>query len=340
MGTPYSRQDTSNNIADGNVIDAADLDNEFDQLEAAFNSASGHTHDGTVGEGAPIEALGPSQQISATTSAVVPKTDDLIDLGSALLEFKDLYIDGVANIDSLVADTGTVGGVAITTASNTQALTNKTINLTSNTLTATSAQLATALTDETGTGSVVFSASPALTGTPTAPTAVAATNTTQLATTAHVFAERANTATLTNKTLTGPTINTATITGGTISGITDLAVLDGGTGSSTAAGALVNLGLTATAAELNTLDGILPTVTELNYVDGVTSAIQTQLDAKALNTNATVATSISLTGAASDWKFALSGNDLVISYGGVNKAKLDTTGNLTIVGNVTAYGTI
>lgn len=38
--------------------------------------------------------------------------------------------------------------------------------------------------------------------------------------------------------------------------------------------------LTATAAELNTLDGITATVTELNYVDGVTSAVQTQLDAK------------------------------------------------------------
>ena len=38
--------------------------------------------------------------------------------------------------------------------------------------------------------------------------------------------------------------------------------------------------LTATAAELNTLDGITATVTELNNVDGVTSAVQTQLDAK------------------------------------------------------------
>ena len=48
--------------------------------------------------------------------------------------------------------------------------------------------------------------SPTLTGTPTAPTAAAATNTIQLATTAHVFAERTNAATLTNKTLIGPTI--------------------------------------------------------------------------------------------------------------------------------------
>jgi hypothetical protein len=90
-------------------------------------------------------------------------------------------------------------------------LTNKTINLTSNTLVATSAQLAAALTDETGTGVAVFSASPALTGTPTAPTAAAGTNTTQLATTAHVFAERTNTATLTNKTITGGTVNPTTL---------------------------------------------------------------------------------------------------------------------------------
>ncbi len=45
---------------------------------------------------------------------------------------------------------------------------------------------------------------------------------------------------------------------------------------------LADLGVTSTAAELNTLDGIPATLTatELGYVDGVTSAIQTQLDAK------------------------------------------------------------
>ena len=37
--------------------------------------------------------------------------------------------------------------------------------------------------------------------------------------------------------------------------------------------------VTATAAELNKLDGVTATTAELNYVDGVTSNIQTQLDA-------------------------------------------------------------
>ena len=44
---------------------------------------------------------------------------------------------------------------------------------------------------------------------------------------------------------------------------------------------LSSFGITATAAELNRLDGITATTTELNYVDGVTSNIQTQLNNKA-----------------------------------------------------------
>jgi hypothetical protein len=38
--------------------------------------------------------------------------------------------------------------------------------------------------------------------------------------------------------------------------------------------------VTASAAELNVLDGVTATTAELNFVDGVTSAIQTQLDGK------------------------------------------------------------
>lgn len=71
--------------------------------------------------------------------------------------------------------------------------------------------------------------SPALTGTPTAPTAAPLTNTTQLATTAFVRTAITN---LNLGTISTQNSNAVTITGGTITGITDLAVADGGTGAS------------------------------------------------------------------------------------------------------------
>ena len=48
---------------------------------------------------------------------------------------------------------------------------------------------------------------------------------------------------------------------------------------------LGSFGVTATAAELNKLDGVTATTAELNYVDGVTSNIQTQLDGKAASSH-------------------------------------------------------
>lgn len=67
-----------------------------------------------------------------------------------------------------------------------QTLTNKTINLASNTLIATSAQLAASIADESGTGALLFANSPAMTGTPTAPTPAAGSDDDKIATTAFV----------------------------------------------------------------------------------------------------------------------------------------------------------
>ena len=53
-------------------------------------------------------------------------------------------------------------------------------------------------------------------------------------------------------------------------------------------------GVTADAAEINILDGAILSTTELNYVDGVTSAIQTQLDAKAPTASPTFTGSVTL----------------------------------------------
>ena len=42
---------------DGAVIEASDLNNEFDQILAAFAVSTGHTHDGTAAEGGPVTKL-------------------------------------------------------------------------------------------------------------------------------------------------------------------------------------------------------------------------------------------------------------------------------------------
>jgi hypothetical protein len=56
MGATYTRQ-SSSAIVDGAVIEASDLNAEFDQILAAFAVTSGHTHDGTAAEGGPITKL-------------------------------------------------------------------------------------------------------------------------------------------------------------------------------------------------------------------------------------------------------------------------------------------
>ena len=68
-------------------------------------------------------------------SNIIPDDDDSYDLGSSSQEWRNLYIDGTANIDSLVADTadingGTVDG-AIIGGSSAAAITGTTITGTS-----------------------------------------------------------------------------------------------------------------------------------------------------------------------------------------------------------------
>ena len=66
MGAIYTRQSS---YTDGDVITAADTNNEFDQLLAAFAASTGHTHDGTTAEGGPItKLLGTSITIGDATS--------------------------------------------------------------------------------------------------------------------------------------------------------------------------------------------------------------------------------------------------------------------------------
>jgi hypothetical protein len=128
----YIRQST---FVDGDTITAALFNNEYNQLVNAFSNTSGHKHDGTTAEGPVIGLIGdagetspnnkvlidttnnhiefyvevssnPVQQIYIADGAIIPVTDSDVDLGTSSLQFKDLYINGTANIDSLVLASG------------------------------------------------------------------------------------------------------------------------------------------------------------------------------------------------------------------------------------------
>ena len=105
------------------------------QLDSIAGDADSNTSITFSGSDVITVAAGGDNQVTFTNGAIVPSTDNDIDLGSSSSEFKDLFIDGTANIDSLVADTadingGTVDG-AIIGGSSAAAITGTTITGTS-----------------------------------------------------------------------------------------------------------------------------------------------------------------------------------------------------------------
>ena len=62
-----------------------------------------------------LAAGGSTNQIKVTDGAILPITDDDVDLGSASYQFKNAYIDG-----TLEADAITIGGTAVTAGGATQ----------------------------------------------------------------------------------------------------------------------------------------------------------------------------------------------------------------------------
>jgi len=140
MGTSYVRQSS---MADGDTITAALFNDEFNRLLTAFSYASssttGHQHDGTAAEGGNIHTIGDQdflnkivadstnnrwgffvevsssavEQIRIQDGAIVPVTDNDIDLGTSSLEFKDAYFDGTVTTDALVADTADINGGSV-----------------------------------------------------------------------------------------------------------------------------------------------------------------------------------------------------------------------------------
>ncbi len=136
MAQDYTRQST---FADGDTITAALFNDEYNQLVNAFAysstnaAATGHRHDGTSGQGGNIPQIGDLdfnnkivvddtnnrwgffvevssaavEQIRVQDGAIVPVTTNDIDLGTASLKFKDIYIDGTATLDA-ISTSGTI----------------------------------------------------------------------------------------------------------------------------------------------------------------------------------------------------------------------------------------
>ena len=132
----YTRQSAAQ-IVSGEVISAAPINAELNQVLAAFNNSTGHSHDGTAAEGPPIDRIADAdqknavlidttnnhiefyiedsgtatQQVRIQDGAIVPITNNDIDLGTASLEFKDVFVDGIAHIDTLdIDENATVAG--------------------------------------------------------------------------------------------------------------------------------------------------------------------------------------------------------------------------------------
>jgi hypothetical protein len=117
-------------------------------------------------------------------------------------------------------------------------------------------------------------------------------------------------------TFTWPTFNQNT--SGTAAGLSStLAVGSGGTGAVTLTGLAYGNGTSAFTAA---------TAAQVVAVISTTAV-----------TNATNSTRITNSGG---WNVTPTGTDLIFNYNGTNVGKLSSTGNLTVIGNVTAFGTI
>ena len=132
----YVRQSSADIIPTA-TLRAAPINAEYNKLRDAFAVSSGHKHDGSTGEGGYIPLIGDVdalnkvvintstnqvgvfvevssaavEQLRFSDGAIIPVITNDIDLGTSSLEFKDLYLDGTAHIDTLDVDiNGAVAG--------------------------------------------------------------------------------------------------------------------------------------------------------------------------------------------------------------------------------------
>ena len=310
MAQTYTRQSS---FADGDTITAALFNNEYNQLVNAFAYSSssatstGHRHDGSAGQGGNIFKIGDLdflnkveidstnnrvgfyvevssaavEQLRIQDGALVPVTDNDIDLGTSSLEFKDAFFDGTVTTDALVADTadingGTVDGATIgansaSTGAFTSVTTTGNVDVGGNlTVTGTTTFNGGTLTlGDSASDNVVFGADVDSSIIPDDDDSYDLGSSSQQW--RNIFID--GTAEIDTLALNGTTVTSTAAELNILDGVTstaaELNILDGVT--STAAELNILDGVTSTAAELNILDGVTSTAAELNILDGVTS---------------------------------------------------------------------
>ena len=422
----YSRQSAST-IQPNEVIKAAPVNAEYNAIRDAFALSGGHKHDGSSTEGAYVPLIADTdalnkvvvdtsnnrhgvfvevsssavEQIRFQDGVVVPVTDNDIDLGSSSVEFKDLYLDGTATVDTLQVDenatvTGnlsvngntTLGNAASDTVTVTADVASPLIPSADDThdLGASgsewrnlyidgTANIDTLAVDANGTvaGTLTVTGATALNGGLTMDsnkftvadtsgnTAIAGTlavaGATTLAATSFGDADITNVGNIALDSITADG-STITITGNTTfaDGSYDfnIASHDGTNGlalggtvvTSTAAELNILDGVTATTAELNIMDGVTSTTAELNILDGVTStAAELNILDGVTSTAAELNTLDGITAVVGELN-ALDLGSTAIGTAIASKAVVldsnkDYTGirNFTITGNLTVGGT-
>jgi len=100
-------------LSDSNFTNAGNI-----QLDSISGDADTDTSITFSGSDVITVAAGGDNQVTFTNGAIVPSTDNDIDLGTSSVEFKDAFFDGTVTTDALVADTadingGTLDGVTI-----------------------------------------------------------------------------------------------------------------------------------------------------------------------------------------------------------------------------------
>ena len=310
----YARTNTAD-IQSGQVVKSAPINAELNAIVTAFAFSGGHNHDGSSTEGAYVGLIADTdalnkvvvdtsnnrvgffsevssaavEQIRIQDGSILPVTDNDIDLGASGTEFKDLYLDGTAHVDTLDVDenatiAGTLGVTGAVTANAGVVVDNITIDGTEIDLSSGDLTLDVA-------GDIILDADGADVLLKDAGTQYAALTNSS----GNLIIKSGSTTALTfsgaNVTAAGEVSMTTLDIGGTnvTSTAAELNILDGVTATTSELNIMD--GVTATTSELNIMDGVTSTTAELNIVDGDTSATSTTVadaDRVVMNDNGTM----------------------------------------------------